>query len=160
MKFKRQNEKLLSQPVPPLIYLHFVQPIKFVLALPRKVSSSQSGITCVQGYDVKKSTEPILKYIFKKHGDIAAECVLKTASARSSFLEIICEIVRRIQTNDVNDEMEEIERQVSDAEAANINVSWLRAHLEVIHKRKEAMKKSTFPTEMKTNSCITTVING
>ncbi|KAI3806921.1 hypothetical protein L1987_22839 [Smallanthus sonchifolius] len=64
--------------------------------------------------------------VLAKHGDIAAECLFKTDSMRSSILEVVCEVVRRVQTNDVIEKMEEIESQVSDAEAANIDVSWLR----------------------------------
>ncbi|KAJ0794930.1 putative phospholipase [Helianthus annuus] len=59
--------------------------------------SSESDIICVQGYNVKQSVAPILEPIFKKHGDIAADCLFKPASMRSSFLEIVCEAVSRIQ---------------------------------------------------------------
>ncbi|XP_022031930.1 uncharacterized protein LOC110932990 [Helianthus annuus] len=87
--------------------------------------SSQTDIICVQGYNVKKSVASILESIFNKHGDIAAECVFKPVSMRSSFLEIVCEVVGRIQTNNDIDNIEEIEQQVLATEAANINVSWL-----------------------------------
>ncbi|KAI7746851.1 hypothetical protein M8C21_016308 [Ambrosia artemisiifolia] len=103
-----------------------------------KFSSTQSGIVCVQGYKVKRSTATILEAIFKKHGDIAADCVFKSVAVRSSFLEVVCEVVRRIQTNDVIEMEEDINCQLCDAEAANINVSWIRAHFEAVHKRKEA----------------------
>ncbi|XP_076941376.1 MATH domain and coiled-coil domain-containing protein At3g58270-like [Bidens hawaiensis] len=104
---------------------------------------------CVQGYKVKQSLAPILESILKKHGDIAAKCVFKPASMRSSFLEIICEVVSTLQTNDDIDNVEEMEHQVLAAEAANINVSWLRAHLETLHKRKEASEKCNLLMETK-----------
>ncbi|XP_022033882.1 uncharacterized protein LOC110935838 [Helianthus annuus] len=116
--------------------------------------SSQSDIICVQGYNVKQSVAPILESIFKKHGDIAAECVFKPASMRSSFLENVCEVVSRIQTNDGIDSIEEIEQQVLATEAANINVSWLRAHLDVIRKRKEASTKCSLLMETKVNTVL------
>lgn len=78
-----------------------------------------------------------------KHGDIAAECLFKTASVRESFLEVICEIVTQLQNNDektIISKMEEIERQVSEAEAANIHVSWLRSYLEAFRRRNESME--------------------
>ncbi|KAF5808391.1 putative phospholipase [Helianthus annuus] len=106
--------------------------------------SSESDIICVQGYNVKQSVAPILESIFRKHGDIAADCLFKLASMRSSFLEIVCEAVSRIQTND---DIEEIEQQVVVAEAANINVSCLRVHLDTI----SANKKCSLLMEMKAN---------
>ncbi|KAD6118768.1 hypothetical protein E3N88_10039 [Mikania micrantha] len=59
-----------------------------------KFSSPHSGMICVRGYKVKESNAPILEAIFKKHGDIAAECVFKTNSVRSSILEVVCEVVK------------------------------------------------------------------
>nr|GFB67573.1 hypothetical protein [Tanacetum cinerariifolium] len=76
--------------------------------VPRKILHS---MTHVQGYKVKKINAPILEAIFKKHGDIASDCVLKTASVRESILQVVCEVVKRIQTNDVAtiiSDMEEI----------------------------------------------------
>lgn len=97
--------------------VHFLQVMPI---LPSEVSCFESGEICVQGYMVKKNVALVLEAIFQKHGDIAAECIFKTHSARASFLEIICEIVWRIQTNDFTaqvSEMEEIESQLSVAEA-------------------------------------------
>ncbi|PWA34712.1 phospholipase-like protein [Artemisia annua] len=105
--------------------------------VPQKVSSPQPSVICVHGYNVKETVAPILESIFKKHGDIAANCSFKTNSIRASFLEFVCEIFNQIQTNELTVTMEEIECKVLDAEAANIHVSWLRAHL-------EDMKRSPF----------------
>nr|GEZ87521.1 phospholipase-like protein [Tanacetum cinerariifolium] len=121
---------------------------------PRKVLYS---MTHVQGYKVKKINAPILEAIFKKHGDIASDCVVKTASMREFILEVVCEVVKRIQTNDVAtivSDMEEIVMQVLDAEATNMNVAWLRAHLEAIQKRNVAQKKSTLIVKMKANTTL------
>ncbi|GKB51540.1 phospholipase-like protein [Tanacetum coccineum] len=103
-------------------------------------------IICIQGYNVKLEIAPLLKSIFKIHGDIAADCFFKTSCVRTSFLEVICGVVKRIESSDVStiiSDMEEIERQVLEAQQANINVSWLRTHLETIRKRNESMKTST-----------------
>ncbi|GJT41191.1 phospholipase-like protein [Tanacetum coccineum] len=124
--------------------------------VPGKVSSSQSGNICVQGYKVKDINAPILETILKKHGDIAAKCVF-TDPMRTSLLEVVCEIVRLIETNDVTNilsKMEEIKNQVTAAEASKINVSWLQVHLETILKRNEAQKKKTLLMEMKTNTAL------
>ncbi|GJW90259.1 phospholipase-like protein [Tanacetum coccineum] len=125
-------------------------------AMPKRVLSPHSGIICVQGYKVKSINAPILEAIFKKHGDIAAKCVFPDAM-RTYLLEAVCEIVRRIETSDVSNiisKMEEIEGQVSVAEVAKINVAWLRAYLDTIHKMNEAQEKSTTLMEMKTNTTL------
>ncbi|KAI3737520.1 hypothetical protein L2E82_27524 [Cichorium intybus] len=98
-----------------------------------KVWSPESCTSCVQGYKVKNSIAPILEAIFMKYGDIAAGCQFKTGSLKAGFLELVCEVVMQLQTNDdatIISKMGEIESKVSDAETANINVSWLRSHLE------------------------------
>ncbi|PWA55242.1 phospholipase-like protein [Artemisia annua] len=124
---------------------------------PREVSSPQSGIICVQGYKVKNVYAPILEAIFKKHGDIAAKCVFTNAAMRTPLVEAVCDIVGRIETSDVTNiisNMKEIESQVYVAEAAKMNVSWLRAHLEAICKMNEAGKKVTMLMELKTNTIL------
>ncbi|PWA44549.1 phospholipase-like protein [Artemisia annua] len=125
--------------------------------IPQGVPRKVNRMTRVQGYKVKKINAPILEAIFKKHGDIASDCVVKTASVRESILEVVCEVVKRIQTNDIAiiiSDMEEIEMQVLDAEATNMKVSWLRAHLEAIHKRNAAQKTSTSIVKMKANTTL------
>nr|GEV23097.1 phospholipase-like protein [Tanacetum cinerariifolium] len=127
------------------------------VAVPGKVSSSQSDIICVQGYKVKNFNAPILRAIFRSHGDIAANCVFTYAAVRTSLLEAVCEIAGQIKSNDVTNiisEMEEIESEVSAAEASKINVSWLQAHLETIRKRNEAQKKVNLLMEMKTSTIL------
>nr|GEY37876.1 phospholipase-like protein [Tanacetum cinerariifolium] len=102
--------------------------------VPQNVSSPRSSVVSVHGYNVKESVAPILESIFKKHGDIAANCSFKTESIRASFLELVCDVVKQIQTTELIATMEEIECKVSEAEAANINVSWLRSHLDDVKK--------------------------
>ncbi|GJW79822.1 phospholipase-like protein [Tanacetum coccineum] len=124
---------------------------------PIEVSSPQSGIICAQGYKAKSINAPILEAILKKHGDIASTCVFTDAAMRTSLLEAVCDIVRRIETNDVTNIMssiKEIESQLHVVEAAKINVSWLRAHLEAIRKSYEAKKKATMLMELQTNTIL------
>ncbi|GJW14717.1 phospholipase-like protein [Tanacetum coccineum] len=127
--------------------------------MPKKLTSPQFGTVSVQGYKVKNVNASILETIFKKHGDIAADCVFKTTSVREPILEVVCDVVRQIQTNDVMtiiSEMAEIESQVSAAEANKINVSWLRAHLESIHKRNNAKKNCSLLMKTKANTSMVT----
>ncbi|GJU10023.1 phospholipase-like protein [Tanacetum coccineum] len=68
----------------------------------------------------REEIAPILESIFEKHGDIAAGCFFKTSSVRTSFLELICEVFKRIESSDVStviSDMEDIQRQVSDADS-------------------------------------------
>ncbi|XP_076950438.1 uncharacterized protein LOC143623400 [Bidens hawaiensis] len=88
--------------------------------LVEKFSSSQRGIVSVEGYKVKQSVAAILKTILKKHGDIAAECLLKTDSMRSSILEAVCEVAMQIQANDITERVEDLESRVSDAKAVKM----------------------------------------
>ncbi|KAI7735718.1 hypothetical protein M8C21_010882 [Ambrosia artemisiifolia] len=113
----------------------------------KQVSSSEGGTVCVQGYEVKQSVAQILEDVFEKHGDIAANCIFKTTSMTSAILEVVCEVVRRIRTNEVVEKMEETEWQVSDAEAVNIDVAWLRAHLEAIRKKTVCLQRSNMLKE-------------
>ncbi|GJV87808.1 phospholipase-like protein [Tanacetum coccineum] len=118
---------------------------QLVHIVPRDVSSNQSYVICAQGYKVKNVNAPILEAITKKHDDIASTCVFPDAALRTSLFNVVCEIVRRIETDDaanIISHMEEIESQLSAAEAAKINVSWLRVSLNAIHKRKEDGKKA------------------
>nr|GEZ83798.1 phospholipase-like protein [Tanacetum cinerariifolium] len=58
-------------------------------AVPKRVSSPQSGIICVQGYRVKTINAPILEAIFKKHGDIAAKCVFPDAMRTHNLCDMV-----------------------------------------------------------------------
>ncbi|XP_071698446.1 uncharacterized protein [Rutidosis leptorrhynchoides] len=109
------------------------------------------------GYKITKSNAPILEAIFKKHGDITSDCLVKAASVRESILEGICEVVKRIQTDDfktIISDMDKIEMQVLDAEATNMNVAWLRTHLEALHKKIAVHKQSALLVNMKANTSL------
>ncbi|GKD89939.1 hypothetical protein Tco_1365446, partial [Tanacetum coccineum] len=79
------------------------------------------------------------------------------AALRTSLLDVVCEIVGWIETNDITNiisQMEEIESQLSAVEVAKINVSWLQASLNAIHKRNKDGIKVTLLMEMKTNNIL------
>lgn len=83
----------------------------------------------VGGYRVKAANAPILTSILAKYGDIAAHCMFTSAAVRASMLEVICDIVKRLQSNIAEDnilQLEAMETEVRDAEAAKIEVSWLQ----------------------------------
>ncbi|GKA45348.1 hypothetical protein Tco_0738144 [Tanacetum coccineum] len=77
------------------------------------------------------------------------------AALRTSLLDDVCEIVGRIETNDITNiisQMEEIESQLSAVEAAKINVSWLRGSLNAIHKRNKDGIKADFVVVFEENT--------
>ncbi|XP_022018534.1 sister chromatid cohesion protein PDS5 homolog A isoform X3 [Helianthus annuus] len=110
--------------------------LEYASALPGSLEHTLPDTVRVHGYNVKQSVAPVLEAIINKHGDIAAKCVFKAASVRASLLELVCDIVKQLEpkTDGVIDKMEDIENQVSSVEKANINGSWLQAHLKAINK--------------------------
>lgn len=83
----------------------------------------------IGGYRVKAANAPILTSILAKYGDIAAHCAFTSASVRASLLEVICDIVKRLQSNKKEDnisQLEAMETEVRAAETAKIEVSWLQ----------------------------------
>ncbi|KAJ0805058.1 putative sister chromatid cohesion protein Pds5 [Helianthus annuus] len=110
--------------------------LEYASAVPGSLEHTLRDTVRIHGYNVKQSVAPVLEAIINKHGDIAAKCVFKAASVRASLLELVCDIVKELEpkTDGVIDKMEEIENQVSSVEKANVNVSWLQAHLEAINK--------------------------
>ncbi|KAL1809768.1 hypothetical protein ACET3Z_026758 [Daucus carota] len=52
----------------------------------------------VGGCRVKADNAPIVTSIIARYGDIAAHCMLNSAVARASMLEVICDIVKRLQS--------------------------------------------------------------
>ncbi|GFP82790.1 hypothetical protein PHJA_000422100 [Phtheirospermum japonicum] len=96
------------------------------------VMPGDDNLVKINGYKVKTTSAPVLEAIFAKYGDIMANCVCKSTSVRASLLEVICNIVQRLQYDDVEailSDLEDIENEISDLEASKIKVSWLHEHL-------------------------------
>ncbi|GKC59784.1 hypothetical protein Tco_1087382 [Tanacetum coccineum] len=96
------------------------------------------------------SAGPALREVIISQLDICA-------AIRTLYLRGFVYIVRRIETNDLTNiisSIDEIESQVYAAEAAKINVSWLQASLNDIHKRNEAGKKVTMLMNLKSNTTL------
>lgn len=126
---------------------------------PSQVANACSGTIDVHGYKVKASTAPLLGAIFAKHGDIAAHCLYKSAAVRASLLEVVCDIVKRLQSNPIESiisELQAIENEVSDAEAAKLQVSWLEQYLKKIREVEEVGQRSLLLKDMKANTILVT----
>lgn len=108
---------------------------------------------------MKASTAPLLRAIFAKHGDIAAHCLYKSAAVRASLLEVVCDIVKRLQSNTIESiisELQAIENEVSDAEAAKLQVSWLQQYLKKIREVEEVGQRSLLLKDIKANTILVT----
>ncbi|KAK2973148.1 hypothetical protein RJ640_021361 [Escallonia rubra] len=96
------------------------------LALP------SNEIVDVNGYKVKASIAMVLAATIEKDGDIVTNCLHKSASMKALLLEVVCSIFQRLLSGSSavdTSGMEDIENGVLDAEAANLEVSWLQDHL-------------------------------
>ncbi|KAL0319064.1 UNVERIFIED_CONTAM: hypothetical protein Sangu_2062600 [Sesamum angustifolium] len=103
------------------------------------------GLVNINGYKVKSATATVLEAIFAKYGDIAAHCLYKSTSVKASLLEVICNIVQRLQFYDfeaILSDLEAMENEVSDVEASKIKVSWLQEHLANVRKVAAFREKS------------------
>ncbi|KAK4436680.1 hypothetical protein Salat_0001900 [Sesamum alatum] len=98
---------------------------------------SDDGLVNINGYRVKSMTAPVLEAILAKYGDIAAHCLYKSTSVKASLLEVVCNIVQRLQCYDfeaILSDLEAMENEVADVEASKIKVSWLQEHLANVRK--------------------------
>ncbi|XP_059623569.1 uncharacterized protein LOC132266652 isoform X2 [Cornus florida] len=100
------------------------------------------ALVTVNGYRVKPEWASLLRAIFLRYGDIAKDCCfVSTIRSRSFLLEIICEIIQKLQDTefvhftpaDLNSMLD----QVCDLETAKLEVGWLRQRLDDIS---EAMR--------------------
>ncbi|KAI3455244.1 hypothetical protein Pfo_011907 [Paulownia fortunei] len=118
-----------------------------IAAMDSKLSAipGDDSLVTVNGYKVKTTTAPVLEAIFAKYGDIMAHCVYKSTFVRASLLEVICNVVQRLQYYDIEtilSDLEVIENEVSDVEASKIKVSWLHEHLAKLRKVAAFKEKS------------------
>ena len=85
-------------------------------------------------YRVNSSVSTILQSIIDKHGDIAANCKLESASMRSRYLECLCSLMQELGSTPVTQltelKVKEMLAVIKDLESVNMDVGWLRAVLE------------------------------
>ncbi|ESQ50828.1 hypothetical protein EUTSA_v10022729mg [Eutrema salsugineum] len=85
-------------------------------------------------YRVNSCVSTILRSIIGKHGDIAANCRLESASMRSRYLECLCSLMQELGSTPVAQmtklKVKEMLAVIKDLESVNIDVGWLRSVLE------------------------------
>lgn len=92
--------------------------------------------TCVSvgKYRVSSGVSTILQSIIDKHGDVAENCRLESASMRSRYLECMCSLMQELGSTPVAQltelKVKEMLAVVKDLESVNIDVGWLRSVLE------------------------------
>lgn len=99
--------------------------------------------TCVSvgKYRVSSGVSTILQSIIDKHGDIAENCRLESASMRSRYLECLCSLMQELGSTPVAQltelKVKEMLAVIKDLESVNIDVGWLRSVLEEFARFKE-----------------------
>ncbi|KAJ4837649.1 hypothetical protein Tsubulata_032332 [Turnera subulata] len=90
----------------------------------------------VSEYTIKAELAPILEAVLTKYGDICANSSSKSIQFRSSFLEIACGIIQKLQITALKDltelELKSMLSSVHDLESLNVEVSWLHHRLDEI----------------------------
>ncbi|KAF5745347.1 hypothetical protein HS088_TW07G00931 [Tripterygium wilfordii] len=96
-------------------------------------------------YHVKASVASILRSIFDKHGDIAANCHLESAAMRAYYLESVCSVVQELRfasyTQIPKSKVKGMLAVLKDVESAKIDVSWLHRLLNEIVEAKELVNE-------------------
>ncbi|KDP41978.1 hypothetical protein JCGZ_26996 [Jatropha curcas] len=114
-----------------------------------------SEMTLVEGYEVKASVAPVLRAIFAKYGDIAANCQYKSPSDRASLLEIVSDVVHRLQSSDIPLTLSEIrvlQNEMKDLESTRLKLSWLTQPLEKISEVEKIAEMRSMLKSVKANS--------
>ncbi|XP_059670815.1 uncharacterized protein LOC132316339 [Cornus florida] len=105
-------------------------------------TSLDLALVTVNGYRVKPEWASLLNTIFLRHGDIAKDCSLVGIRSRSSLLEIICEIIQKLQDTEFIHitpvELKSMIDHVCDMETVKLEVRWLHQRLDDIF---EAMRQ-------------------
>ncbi|KAG7579407.1 Phospholipase-like [Arabidopsis thaliana x Arabidopsis arenosa] len=98
------------------------------------ISVMSDSCVSVGKYRVNSSVSTILQSIIDKHGDIAVNCKLESASMRSRYLECLCSLMQELGSTPVGQltelKVKEMVAVLKDLESVNINVGWMRSVLE------------------------------
>ncbi|EOA30811.1 hypothetical protein CARUB_v10013955mg [Capsella rubella] len=98
------------------------------------VSVMSDSCVSVGKYRVNSCVSTILRSILDKHGDIAANCRLESASMRSRYLECLCSLMQELRSTPVGQltelKVKEMLAVLKDLESVNIDVGWMRSVLE------------------------------
>ncbi|XP_055825817.1 uncharacterized protein LOC129894249 [Solanum dulcamara] len=109
---------------------------------PKGVHENERVMVDVHGYRVKVSSGPILAAFFATYGDIVVNCHYKSLASRASRLDLVCDIVRKLQTGDVSSSsIKYMKSLVSAAADVKLEVTWLQQYLDEISEVEDMEKK-------------------
>lgn len=98
------------------------------------ISVMSDSCVSVGKYRVNSGVSTILQSIIDKHGDIAANCKLESASMRSRYLECLCSLMQELGSTPVGQltelKVKEMIAVLKDLESVNIDIGWMRSVLE------------------------------
>ncbi|CAN1227188.1 Protein HYPER-SENSITIVITY-RELATED 4 [Linum perenne] len=87
----------------------------------------------VGGYRIAEHLASTLGFVILEHGDIAANCTLETRDCRSLFLELVCEMVKKLEGSKektlTKAELASMANCVRDLESMKLEVGWLSGRL-------------------------------
>ncbi|XP_010548102.1 PREDICTED: uncharacterized protein LOC104819651 isoform X2 [Tarenaya hassleriana] len=93
-------------------------------------------------YRVRSAAAATLRSIIDRHGDIAANCKLESASMRARYLECLCALVQELKSTPVAQltklKVKEMILVLKDLDSVNIDVGWLSSVLEDFAQSHEA----------------------
>lgn len=102
----------------------------------------------IKEYQIKSELMPVLRKIIAKHGDIVKNCTTKLVNCRSSFLEVICEIISELDKKNVgitNITRKDLEKKIEDInyiKNQNVDVEWLHTRLTEILEARRILKQT------------------
>ncbi|XP_065851234.1 uncharacterized protein [Euphorbia lathyris] len=121
--------------------------------LSEEEAQSSGWITIAGKYEVKEALAPIVRSIFDKYGDIAANYSMETPKGRSVALENLAEFIQTFQTKKfvhlTESEIRKALQFVSDYDKMGMDVGWLEQKLNALLEARETVKKSSMLKEKK-----------
>ncbi|XP_059670812.1 uncharacterized protein LOC132316336 [Cornus florida] len=106
-------------------------------------SSLYSTLVAVNGYRVKPEWASLLNAIFLRHGDNAKDCSFVGIRSRSSLLEIVCEIIQKLEDTEfihIKPRLDVISEAIDLCKGYPRLTNAQRRRTEVIEKKKEELK--------------------
>ncbi|KAK7247345.1 hypothetical protein RIF29_42226 [Crotalaria pallida] len=117
------------------------------------VGQSSASMNTADKYPVQKKCMPILIKILNKYGDVVQNCTLVTTESRTMLLEIICEIILKLQEKGFSetkqDHLKDMIVIVNDMKNKKVDVEWLLQRLSAILEAKQIIKQASTLKEKK-----------
>ncbi|CAM8902239.1 unnamed protein product [Rhodiola kirilowii] len=130
--------------------------------IPADQKPLMDAMTFPASYKVKEEFTQTAQSIFRKHGDIAVDCLFE-GTPRMDVLQSACAIYEKLKKLTFSfvtlDELESMRTDVNDLEKARLKVSWLAERIDEIYMAKLYVERSSLLDEEreKNQQCIETL---